>query len=1552
MQTSKKNVLRKAMALFLALALVVPMLMPFTVRADDGWDGLVQMVQAWFPDCEMGADCATGCTFATIPNADNARLNAKLAFISLVAFREALGPLFPVFEDFQNSGGAAAWGSFETFCWLFITRCNSGCGEVNAECTCGVCTCASIENNFICWCDIPGWQEGGVNDMRSGRPRIFLDITDPTGGSDYLIIDFIEAIDVNASLGAAIGLSRNVPTTPTSERPARWVARDGGSVINRRVIPIQWFPAHPSFDVRNRALDINFDEEALELTVNRIVTVPSGVPRDGYYLHPDGDGRDLIPIVFGVPKANELYVVWVGADGGTSASPAAPVAQYMGTGWATDMSITGYPAPTGRVAENPANRNAAYFWNPYRNDPTQDGLYFLRRTNAMAPQTTNADNPNRVVPIGTPRMFARLSMPVAPGAGTFGISEFDAGTNAFGELQANGPFLLRDLVGTLNATRDGFVATPPVTGVTRLTGNDLRDFLLDMGITVPGTGTRTAPQLAQGIMNLRTAWGCVCHTPTGANFPAYYDCIVFINILPVPVVGGGFEPGIRAGGIYQTHLTQFRTVLQVNYVEAQTQPGFNNHTIFLYRNNPLVSMAAAERVYFTHTFAAEGVVEDDLVVAQVWLSTTRDFMRDFVNGNARLIYSDLEADQRFVDSPLYGREQVTLLNLHMLLDAEVIANNYLTVIFNKPVVPVWGTVETNLINLVFTGNERWFPVDSGIYGPTTGRPRHVATAPLNPLATRNWGAGFLSLARGSFALDLPNPDAIMGAIPWVTNPVPGTVAIGNSPLTTATPAVSDNAWRTALAGPGATATTTTVEKFGYNAVQFDIELFRAANRYDNPGNVFANEFVPPVLNIQPGATDTTIRGNTSGVLDWFQGNVSEVNYDGAGGRARRNYVGYTHRPYSAEVYVITTGYICASYWADSYSDYYRQGAIWPSDAHEANMRDGNEYVALARQQFGFEVQDDPTPTVLAWGIFNQPAGSATAHGSVLHNTNMNSLAVRRAGLPANAVGPTGLGLTPRLEQQVLPNSAFTTRVTNPATTANPELWVGMGRDFTMRNGVTGPGVQRRWETSSSIQAATARNHFSAYLHPVLDMRTFTDDSTIVIWFTEIVHPADNALFPGTGGGGTIAGLEGLNINIGADATVNWFHDWRLGGDPRFMVSVVVIELVSITETALPVTAGQRHGTVNVHEYPELVEFGTSRTLGPWHAYVDAPNVVERRNPRNSNEVPLIFRVTNTGTVADNLLNAARNAINDFEFADLGSTQQVAIAPATTPATFHLVGSAAAALQYAINQVRAIPAVAALIAADGNMNNVVVTQTGFTPVNPGVADGSFIFTVTLNLAPGASQTVIGNTFDIICDVLAALDAFADLLANNQDLEDAMADLEAFAPGFDTVVDSWITAFVNDSSLLPIAVSWELAALNIASAAGPLSTLLEAVTTAATGTWGDAVALAFVDLLKFNIVPETTPPPINAWVFEELITDVIEPRLESFKQVHESAIDVTADSLRDWIWEGPDAIDLLELGNFIASRHWSVAVNMQGDIDRIQELAEALAIVIDAVITVAS
>jgi hypothetical protein len=918
--------------------------------------------------------------------------------------------------------------------------------------------------------------------------------------------------------------------------------------------------------------------EEVELTINNLVTA-DGEVFSGFYTRPasqsqpiPGDGRDLIPIVFGRPSALDLFVRWVGADGGTASDK-------HGSGWATDMSIRPGSTPQGFPAEQ-GNITDDFYWRSITNE-----LYYLRRTSALPPQTTDVTNPGRKVSEDATRIFAGFSMPVQPGQGSFSLSEFDRpGTpNAWGEMTTDGPFTLRSLTGT--------GATPGTIG----NQSDLRAFLTAMGFTplAAGGAITEAMRLDAAIVLLRTAWNCVCMTMVGV-FPAGHDCIMYIEIDPA-------VNALERGGLYNVHITQFRSVLDHD-ADVNGMAVNANDYVWLYENNP---HRAVPRVYFTHTFQAEGedVPEKPLEIAQIWLSTTEDFLNDFVRGNARLIYTnDLteNGEQRFVDSAFYGARDVNLLNLHMLLDEDVIANNFLTVIFNRPVVPDWGTVGMNYENLIFLEDEgNWFPVPSNVFGLATDS----AGAPANPLTARTWGDGindgYHYLGAGSFALDLVLQADMTGLIPWVNNDAART----DTSATVARP-VTTAPWN------HANFATPVLRKYGYNAVQFDLLLFEAKNRDINQGEVFTTEFFPAVAYM-----DSAVRTITNDRVARFATTPTKT------------YVGYTHRPYSIpSVDVIVTGYVCAMYWAANHADYIRNNAMWPSDAQEARHAEG--FFAIGREVESFSIQDDPVPTVLAWGVFDETAATVMGTGA----GHLGNQALRRSGDASTLIGSLTPALTPNATIANTVRGAG--RVVTPATPAvlahTTCRWIGYGINLTVDSlGLTGPAMQARWENSTSVRANPGQTiTFPNYAVPVLDLDVLTGNTgSVIIWFTEIVHPANNALFPGTGGGGGIEGLLGITVDHGMTATANWFHDWQLNGDERFMVSVVVID-IEIDTPSLPVTAGNRFGTINVHEYPELVAFGTTGATVMdriWRANVERPQS-PLTHTRHSGEVPLLFRV--------------------------------------------------------------------------------------------------------------------------------------------------------------------------------------------------------------------------------------------------------------------------------------------------------------------------------------
>jgi hypothetical protein len=219
MQTRKLNVMKKAMALFVALSLILPMLMPFTtVRADSGGDGdmmaLIYATVAIFPDCfDEGADNPRD-NCCDVPGWE-AKLNHAVGLFQLIDLLVVLARL--VDEDFDPAvdileenvlvifflewarNHKEAQPNFWRWFWELNPDNPPWCEECDAppegdDCTCGCdCSVKDLEEQpaalWIHVCD-------------ELRPRIVLGRV--AAVNDELIIDFMNPMNVSQSLASAV----------------------------------------------------------------------------------------------------------------------------------------------------------------------------------------------------------------------------------------------------------------------------------------------------------------------------------------------------------------------------------------------------------------------------------------------------------------------------------------------------------------------------------------------------------------------------------------------------------------------------------------------------------------------------------------------------------------------------------------------------------------------------------------------------------------------------------------------------------------------------------------------------------------------------------------------------------------------------------------------------------------------------------------------------------------------------------------------------------------------------------------------------------------------------------------------------------------------------------------------------------------------------------------------------------------------------------------------------------------------------------------------------
>ena len=1159
MQTSKKNVLRKAMALFLALALVVPMLMPFTVRADDGWDGLVQMVQAWFPDCEVGADCDEDCAFAGITNEDGARIDAKANFIALVAFMELLGPLFPWFELYQSSGFG---GTFEQYLWLF-TLCDDGCGEINLECACDDdCKCVTEITGVMHICNdlqprllfTPTADRDWIT-ANFANPGTILSGTYGAGSRDILVVNFTEPMDTAKSFGGTVTLGTGMSVTNR-----RWS-------IDRTmmILDIVWPASGPFANLRNLAIVPG--GERLHTTFTIWGFYAEDYDGEWYLRTPDDEIEEADedmwnaptrfiarPFEFGgLPDSPDLYVVWV--------SPATQLATPNSASRllrVTDGGITTSTCDQNWfIREGQEHPGAPMAPAPWTREPLDQ---YIAVHFSMPVHPTN---PYQVAP-------GRFISP------TIGVSEIEARNNASApraELAVNIPRIYYiEVTGTGATSRIVRGVCIPNNFATLLSGRTIN------GIAFPATINPILPAHLDQVAQLAAITGCTCfsarfderHPLFGAS--TAYACTLFVNILdtrtPNPLE-------MRANTRYRVNVDGFST--QDRAEEARfggsANPGPPG------RNEDFASILLYDGLtFFQHTYwVGEGPAQE-LEVAQIWVSTTPDFIGDFARGESTLIYSNMQDDINpifNVTDPehwAYGRvtDVVGLINRHSGLD-NTIAGNYLTVIYNRPVVADINSIDISRGPLATLtngeGNNNWFGVPWSVFntgGPLQhlyGNATNIGNATTEALTAaprpeESWGGwlectvasaqalqGFMDMGYsragrvGATSDDLDTTGRI--------RPLPGTLAPTATVygLRTAefAPFAIDRLTPVPAPRPGPYVTTPTPRYVAYNANQWDLSLFSHNNRVDYAA----------VFNMLGIAT-----GNTS----------TETS---------------THRPYEEEFTLTIEGWICAFYWRENFENY-RIGTVQVAGDNydwDAVPRFGMNRISL--ENHTFYVEPDPQPFVLAWTVV-----SGTVNGVQLNAANVaaNYFVPTQAQLTASPINWANFNVRTRVND--LLNDVRGAAVGNP----------GLENDIGAN--VVNNIARRRWQNGG------VNRHRNI---PHVDIGSAglitPNQNVLVLVFNEVVQPA--ALAGGTiqVGGTSLLSLPGAMWEHRLLLCSNHFTPATAVnlGDRRFPVSVAIIDLNNLV-----VSPGNNFTVIG---YPERVWFEAPwvvRTLPNTAAHIGAP----------------------------------------------------------------------------------------------------------------------------------------------------------------------------------------------------------------------------------------------------------------------------------------------------------------------------------------------------------
>jgi hypothetical protein len=993
------------------------------------------------------------------------------------------------------------------------------------------------------------------------RPRITLGAL---AAQDRLIIDFISPMNVAASLAAAVvwidgvmGLSDAVwmqADGVTAITPAAlFAAAQAGEVITstRLVHSITWpFPGpgsawttpetHP---VRMNALNPDTGMEFVNISITGAVAVDTTLnPVTVLYTTVEGVDQSQIPIFFGAEDLG-LYVVWVETSageitmGGTATAPTGGV-----TGRARDtrpgfMQVATHNAPLGGIRGIEWDDNAH-----------GTGFPGFTPTRTFANHAANL-NPLKDAAHGSSYVYVRFSRPVRPDEGTIQISEWlfnGSSATARGELQFTGPFLSCD-------TGNGIVGNAwSEQRAQRM--ECLCVLLLHAQPTNTGPGS-VAGQLAAG-------YGCTWYIKLEDSAP---------NNL------------IRGNGTYQLDVFGF------------VATRLDESDMWLYEREGDI------RDSFRHEFNATPVPPTEpvgLVVDQIWVSTTPDFLADFVVGRSNLVYSSDRAERvMLVD------EILTLLNELDPDDplAYMVANNYLTVIFSRPVVPGQGTVNLSWNNLIHGTNERWFPVNFADWADIvqSGTTHNFSTMP-------NWGPGWLEFAETpGTGIDVLGREDITGVT------LPGLWEDFGTEL---------SGWT--IGGGYTSAANFTHVWYGFNAVQMDFELFRYNNRAHTatplaatmtPAQAWDPVTVPPItastrlLDNPPGIGNDALALMAQGVRT-----LPAMGQEGTRNVILPARLRYTHRPYGLNdldltprppstgvgratlglgnswigtgilppagalpnsrriteleltaaapwnartqptatatadfIRIAIAGFVCAEYWLENFEDYDRDNMVgfFPADVDNENEK------ILHVQEMFFGVEDDPVPVVMAWGFFDAPRSTFLTGGFLDPTKVQDAIAVGQGN-------PGGYHFITTADPMGIPP-------TNIA-----EL---IAEGIIAESGPNAPG-------------------------------------TLIIWFSEVIAPS--AAVPATGmngGAGTIGGDARIDLSA-ATAAQAWTHRWYFsrndevrpngggvtnsGQDTRFPASMVVLDVEDLAASSGLVT-------INVMQYPELLMFGVG-DLAPWH----------------------------------------------------------------------------------------------------------------------------------------------------------------------------------------------------------------------------------------------------------------------------------------------------------------------------------------------------------------
>jgi hypothetical protein len=1290
MQTRKLNVLKKAMALFVALAMVLPLFAPFSVRADESEDmlKLIELVQAWFPDCEIDGDCAAGCNFADIAEED--RFVRKVDFIMLASDEAGLLFLLLV-QMYDESGGFDAWGvDLEGFLWL-ISLCEDGCGEINGECACEEdidtdCGCEDSENAAAKWIHVCDELRPSI-DLRPapytlvGSQKV-RNITD----HDILTINFISPMRVaptmqNAIWGIdgvmeiinAVWLDANGVPIPVASLP---LATSTTVVFN-----IVW-PEDPAWSnlealhpTRLSAMNPDADYEYVNISITTAVAVdPELNPVTVLYTTVEGTVQSLIPIRFGV-SALPLYVVWVETSIGAMTLPGGT------TGTARDTRVMSI-----------AERSAQAVIPGIEWFEIEDGSFVPIRTDArLATPRQNAPN-------GSNRVYVRFSRPVRPEVGTIAISEFLYGAGGAGEgrgeLEFTGPFR----------------RNPGINGVWTQANAAAMDCLCWSLHTEQPNGP-IAGQIEFG------GYGCT-----------WYIILDSTNV-------------IRSTN---THFGTYAVD-----IFGQVATSLHGDDIWLYNadNN------------FRHIFSSAPttpIEPQQLIVDQIWVSTTPDFLGDFVDGRANLVYSSND-----VERVLLVDEILELLNELDPNDplAYMVANNYMTVIFNRPVVPGSGSIDLNWQNLIHATNPRWFPVNFADWA-AIAQPRY-STMP-------NWGPGWYEFneegngytVSGNFLDvqerhdDLPLPglwdefaSELLANFHWNLG---GGINIGQ---------LSAHPW------------------FGFNAMQVDLDLFRYNNRNLNQTNPiltpWAVQNVPFHTQATPGNPANIDRDATALITQGVE-TLPVLGQAGPRNVILPPRLRYTHRPYglndlelterpadmvlnpsirglgnswqpafllpaggeapgsrriTAEevaiarswdartqpvnaingefIRVAVTGHVCAVYWLASHEDYTREDQ---DGFHTEDVEDPMQRILITQTMY-FGVEDDPVPYVIGWGFFD--------------------------GVRSDFYFPFTTTIDPARVQAAIDNNEFSF-----ITTADPMGIPPAGLEaFLLAQGI-------------AIEAGNL-------------------PGSLIIWFSEVVSPAGASPAQGIwGGAGTIGAEHSLDLGPATPAA-GWSHRWYLTddgdlftGDVRFPVSFVVLDV----ERAMEDPAGNNTlVTINVIHYPELLMFGVD-DLDPWHGDIGehpAPAIRQGRAMQHA-----MLRFVLTPEVDKSALNAeiliAQSRLDFVDNTDNHSRifANAAAAPFgepfwTLPERSALHGAIATATavrnNLAATQTMVNNATSALLSAVGTFNTQQKEGRGVYPVHPGksknlddFAAALLVYEITVTVADGGYVYSESNNLKIAAD----------------------------------------------------------------------------------------------------------------------------------------------------------------------------------------------------------